>query len=54
MDCRISTARSRTDCLLAYTAHSNRDAKPFRWTKSAEEILQSIKRFCLQTPDSGH
>lgn len=40
--------------LLAYVAHSNATAKPFVWTKSADEILQSIKRFCLQTSNSGH
>lgn len=38
--------------LLAYTARSNESAKPFRWTKCADEILQSVKRFCLHTSDS--
>jgi transposase len=27
----------------------NDDPKPFRWTKSADQILASIKRFCLRT-----
>jgi hypothetical protein len=27
----------------------NDDPKPFRWTKSADDILASIKRFCLTT-----
>jgi len=40
--------------LLAYTARANETAKPFRWTKSADEILQSIKRFCLHTSNSRH
>jgi len=40
--------------LVAYAAHSNATAKPFRWTKSADEILQSIKRFCLHTSNSRH
>lgn len=38
--------------LLAYADRTNETAKPFRWTKSADEILQSIKRFCLHTSDS--
>ena len=25
----------------------NADPKPFRWTKSADDILASIERFCL-------
>jgi transposase len=40
--------------LLAYAARSNETAKPFRWTKSADEILQSVKRFCLHTSNSRH
>lgn len=40
--------------LLAYAARSNSSAKPFRWTKSADEILQSVKRFCLRTSNSRH
>jgi len=27
----------------------NADPKPFRWTKSADDILNTIKRFCLAT-----
>ena len=27
----------------------NDDPKPFKWTKSADQILASIKRFCVQT-----
>jgi transposase len=40
--------------LLAYTARSNATAKPFRWTKTADDILQSVKRFCLHTSNSRH
>ena len=31
----------------AYIETVNADPKPFRWTKSADDILASIKRFCL-------
>ena len=27
----------------------NADPRPFRWTKSADDILATIKRFCLRT-----
>lgn len=40
--------------LLAYAAHTNATATPFRWTKSADDILQSVKRFCLHSSNSGH
>ena len=37
-----------------YLALNNRDPKPFVWTKTAEQILESIKRFCMRTSNSGH
>ena len=53
--------------ILRYMDTVNADPKPFRWTKSADDILASIKRFCLaniriaehqqqitQTSESGH
>ena len=30
------------DCITGHNA----DPKPFRWTKSADDILASIERFC--------
>ena len=32
---------------LAHIDQHNVDPKPFRWTKSANQILASIERFCL-------
>jgi hypothetical protein len=37
-----------------YIALSNAVAKPFVWTKTADEILASVARFCERTSDSGH
>ena len=48
------SVKELTTALLSYTADHNQHAAPFRWTKSADEILQSIKRFCLHTSNSGH
>jgi transposase len=33
----------------AYIDAVNADPKPFRWTKSADDILAAVKRFCLKT-----
>ena len=30
------------------------DPKPFMWSKSANQILTSIKNFCQRTSDSRH
>ena len=35
--------------ITAYIEANNADPKPFRWTKTADDILASIKRFCLRT-----
>ena len=53
--------------ILGYIDAVNADPKPFRWAKSADDILASIKRFCLaniklagaqqqikETSESGH
>jgi transposase len=32
----------------------NRHPKPFVWTKTADEILASIERFCTRTSGTGH
>ena len=42
-----SVAALRAD-IASYIERHNRDPKPFKWTKSADDILQSIQRFCLR------
>jgi hypothetical protein len=32
--------------ILSFIERHNVDPKPFRWTKSADDILRSIARFC--------
>jgi transposase len=40
--------------IRTYLATYNTEPKPFVWTKSADEVLKSIERFCLRTSDSVH
>jgi hypothetical protein len=35
--------------IAAYIDARNADPKPFRWTKTADDILASIERFCRRT-----
>ncbi len=35
--------------IRTYIEATNADPKPFRWTKTANDILASIQRFCLRT-----
>jgi len=39
--------------ILRYIAVGNRDPKPFVWTKTADEILASLARFCQRISNSG-
>jgi hypothetical protein len=32
--------------ITSFIEHHNAHPKPFRWTKSADDILSSIERFC--------
>ncbi len=43
-----STAQLR-DAILAYVDAHNEEAKPFRWTKTADEILAKVERFGART-----
>ncbi len=40
--------------ILRYIADGNRHPKPFVWTKTADEILASIARFCQRISGTGH
>src|SRR3954449_6547731 len=37
--------------ITAYIEARNADPKPFRWTKSADDILKAVERFCRRTLD---
>lgn len=39
---------------LAYIDESNRDPRPFTWTKTADKIFESLAAVCRRTLDSGH
>src|ERR1700687_1640137 len=42
------------DAIRSFIQHHNRDPKPFVWHKTADQILDSVARFCTRTLDSGH
>lgn len=37
-----------------YLEVANGHPRPFVWTKSADQILEAVKRFCLRTSETGH
>lgn len=43
-----STKQLEAD-IRAFIHHHNEHPKPYRWTKSADQILASVKRFCQKT-----
>jgi hypothetical protein len=38
----------------AFISRQNENPKPLRWTKSADDILASIERFCRRTLEVHH
>jgi transposase len=48
------STRQLESTVITYIDASNEAPTPFVWTKSADEIIDSVKRFCLQTSDSVH
>ena len=48
------STRQLEKAIREYLDMHNENPKPFKWTKSADDILASIERFCMRTLDSGH
>ena len=48
------STRQLEDAIRKYLDTYNAHPKPFAWTKSADDILASIERFCLRTSNSQH
>jgi transposase len=48
-----STRALNTD-IRAWIANWNEDPKPYVWTKTADQILDSISRYCNRINASGH
>lgn len=48
------STRALEDAIRQFLDANNENPKPFVWTKSADEILASIARFCERTSNSGH
>ena len=54
---RRGTHRSTVELEKAirdYLNLHNRDPQPFVWTKTAEQIFESLQRFCMRISNSGH
>ncbi len=48
------STRALEQAIKSYIASTNAEPKPFIWTKSADEILESVARYCQRTSDSHH
>jgi transposase len=48
------STRELEQAIRTYIETTNARPKPFVWTKTADEILASVTRFCKRTYDSGH
>ena len=48
------STRELEQAIRHYLEINNAAPKPFVWTKTADDILASIERFCLRISNSGH
>jgi transposase len=48
------STRELESAIRQYVDQHNEQPKPFRWTKTADQILASIARFCQRTSETGH
>jgi len=48
------STRELEEAIYSYMKVSNENLRPFKWTKTADEILANLARFCKRTLESGH
>jgi transposase len=48
------STRQLEQAIRHYIKINNNDPKPFVWSKTADDILASLERFCLRTSNSRH
>lgn len=48
------STRALIRAIKDFLTHTNDHPKAFVWTKSADEIIETVGRFCIQTSHSGH
>lgn len=48
------STRELEAAIYAFLDVHNEEPKPFIWTKTADQILESLARFCMRTSNSGH
>lgn len=48
------STRALEAAIREYVAVTNESPRPFVWTKTADEILASVARYCERISDSGH
>jgi transposase len=48
------TVRQLRNDIAAWTEHWNADPRPYRWHKTADEILDNLARYLHRINDSGH
>lgn len=48
------SSRELEQAIMQYVDANNRSPKPFVWTKTADEILASVARFCQRISHTGH
>ena len=48
------STREPEQTIRAFLATHNAQPKPFVWTKTADQILETLARYCRRSNDSGH
>ena len=48
------STRELETAIYSYLEMNNENLKPFTWTKTADEILANVARFCKRTLETGH
>jgi transposase len=50
----FTSTQALEDAIRAYIAETHAEPRPFVWTKTADQVLASVARFCQRTSNSDH
>jgi hypothetical protein len=48
------SANELENAIRSFIRNHNKDPKPFLWHKTADQILDSVARFCTRTLETAH
>lgn len=50
----FTSVKQAVQCIDQFVAHHNANSQPFKWTATADSILEKLHRLCSRISGTGH